>query len=440
MRQRELLAAVLLLALSASACSRLTFVRPDASRGRSEQVAPVYDFRDDDRSRPKVSPRTQLLRAQQQLEANDLDAAEASAPRRMKADSSPRAYPCGGGGGRRARVRRPSAHARPPSCRGNPVPCSALRSWLATTARGRVDFMFHRAPPDSAYANRPPRSPTPASARPAPASTAASDATARGAQLDPGMRARGCAGRRVVPQRCFMSAGFSEAAACTTHARGALRAQIEENLGRQRRFRTLCRRRSTEFRRRHPSVRGNADAPDLADIIRIRAWLGHRLSARIAAGWLRMSRRAAVPVRVWSPPGGEAWSRLEAPLFVRGQRRSYGACWAGAQALHAESASRSNLPRCPSFVPPLKRMADRPGASVRRVTLIAFGLLATRPHLVAGGDFGAARHARPTSRARVPACPAPPPTHRASVSPWPRARNAPRRPAPGVLHFTRDSG
>ncbi|HST45883.1 MAG TPA: type IV pilus biogenesis/stability protein PilW, partial [Luteimonas sp.] len=86
MRQRDVVLGALLLATVGSACSRLTFVRPDASRGRSEQVAPVYDFRDEDRSAAKISPRTQLLRAEQQLGTGDLAAAEASARAALKAD------------------------------------------------------------------------------------------------------------------------------------------------------------------------------------------------------------------------------------------------------------------------------------------------------------------------------------------------------------------
>lgn len=158
MRRHELLLCALLLAVAVSACSRLTFIRPDASRGRSEQVAPVYDFQDRGRSDAKVSPRTQLLRAQQQLEANELDAAEASARGALKGDakSSSAHAVLAVVASRRGRAREAGEHyAR--AAELSPASGAMLSNygtWLCNNGRAAESIAwFDKALQDRAYAN-----------------------------------------------------------------------------------------------------------------------------------------------------------------------------------------------------------------------------------------------------------------------------------------------
>lgn len=87
MRQREALGFVVVACLLATACSRLTFVRPNASRGGSERVAPEYEFRDDDRTTTRMAVRDNLLMGQQRFRAGQLDKAEAHARAALKADA-----------------------------------------------------------------------------------------------------------------------------------------------------------------------------------------------------------------------------------------------------------------------------------------------------------------------------------------------------------------
>lgn len=87
MRQREALAFVVVTCLLATACSRLTFVRPNASRGGSERVAPEYEFRDDERTTTRMAVRDNLLMGQQRFRAGQFDKAEAHARAALKADA-----------------------------------------------------------------------------------------------------------------------------------------------------------------------------------------------------------------------------------------------------------------------------------------------------------------------------------------------------------------
>jgi type IV pilus assembly protein PilF len=65
---------LVLVAVAASGCSRLSFVRPDTSRGNYKQVAPKIEVSDGGR-RSSLAVRDQLLLAEQRLRAGQLDQA-----------------------------------------------------------------------------------------------------------------------------------------------------------------------------------------------------------------------------------------------------------------------------------------------------------------------------------------------------------------------------
>lgn len=86
MPRLELLVALVLLSLSAAACSRLTFIRPDASGGKYEKTSPTYDLRDSDATKRRLATAEHLGLAQSRLIAGQLDAAETEATAALKAD------------------------------------------------------------------------------------------------------------------------------------------------------------------------------------------------------------------------------------------------------------------------------------------------------------------------------------------------------------------
>jgi type IV pilus assembly protein PilF len=91
MPQREVakLATILVLTGSvvlASACSRLTFVRPDVSRGHYEQVA--HEVHIDPRSSARGTAFTMVQVAQSRLASGDYQNAASAAERALKADAS----------------------------------------------------------------------------------------------------------------------------------------------------------------------------------------------------------------------------------------------------------------------------------------------------------------------------------------------------------------
>ena len=78
---------VVLAMLAAAGCSRLTFVKPSAARGDSEQVAPVYDFSEGSRKGgDQGSVRAHLLRGEQALHQGRPVDAEAEARKALKLD------------------------------------------------------------------------------------------------------------------------------------------------------------------------------------------------------------------------------------------------------------------------------------------------------------------------------------------------------------------
>lgn len=87
MRRSALLAAVAATALLASACSRLTFLRPDAGRGDSEQVAPTYELRGESRAeRGRLAARRHVSAAEALLRQRDVDGAEGELRAALKQD------------------------------------------------------------------------------------------------------------------------------------------------------------------------------------------------------------------------------------------------------------------------------------------------------------------------------------------------------------------
>ncbi|GAA4866035.1 type IV pilus biogenesis/stability protein PilW [Luteimonas vadosa] len=87
LRSRQLLlAGVVATCLVATACSRLTFVKADASRGASDRVAPEYNLRDEPRDIGAAVARRHAALAEQRLRAGQLDDAEKEAKAAVKAD------------------------------------------------------------------------------------------------------------------------------------------------------------------------------------------------------------------------------------------------------------------------------------------------------------------------------------------------------------------
>jgi cytoskeleton protein RodZ len=119
---------------------------------------------------------------------------------------------------------------------------------------------------------------------------------------------------------------------------------------------------------------------------------GDRLRrAREAAGLTRaeVSARLKMPVRVVESLETEDWSRLGAPVFVRGQLRSYGRLLGMAtdQVAAAPELMRVEpsvlVPR--SFTPPMQRVAEQVARRLVYIVITAAIAvpvwLATRPHL-----------------------------------------------------------
>lgn len=86
MRLRDALMLAAAIALLASACSRLTFVKPNAQRKGGERVAPEYSFKESASSKRRAEARRRMATAEQQMQAGQLAAAEAEALAAVKAD------------------------------------------------------------------------------------------------------------------------------------------------------------------------------------------------------------------------------------------------------------------------------------------------------------------------------------------------------------------
>jgi type IV pilus assembly protein PilF len=77
---------LVLLALTASGCSRLTFVKPKLERGKYTQVAPDYEVRDDPQDRKRMAAINAETRAAQQLQQGQPEEAERQARAAVAAD------------------------------------------------------------------------------------------------------------------------------------------------------------------------------------------------------------------------------------------------------------------------------------------------------------------------------------------------------------------
>ena len=82
--RRDVLGWLVLATLVATGCSRLAFVKPSASRGDYERVAPEITARETRDGAQRSASHHQLLRAQQSLDEGDLDAARDEATRALK--------------------------------------------------------------------------------------------------------------------------------------------------------------------------------------------------------------------------------------------------------------------------------------------------------------------------------------------------------------------
>ena len=185
--------------------------------------------------------------------------------------------------------------------------------------------------------------------------------------------------------------------------------------------------------------------------------VGRRLrDAREAAGLAlpEVSARLKMPVRVVRALEAEDWAKLGAPVFVRGQLRSY-ARLLGIDAAPVETAAGVAVVEPPVLVPrtytsPLQRFAEHAARrAVYIVMTVAIAIpvwLATRPHadaaLVAGNaaplDAPAAAPVRVAARATAKSAPAAP-----AEGPHPLVASLaslPPREAPAlVLRFDGDS-
>ncbi|MDQ3494682.1 MAG: type IV pilus biogenesis/stability protein PilW [Pseudomonadota bacterium] len=87
MRRRDpLLVAVVAASIVLASCSRLTFVKPDASRGKVDRVAPEYDIRETPRDKNAAAARRHEMLAEERLRSGQLQAAEAEAKSALKAN------------------------------------------------------------------------------------------------------------------------------------------------------------------------------------------------------------------------------------------------------------------------------------------------------------------------------------------------------------------
>ena len=69
MRARDALLMAVVLAFTATACSRLSFVKPSAERGRYHQVAPEYTYSDTRESRTRAQVRAHVAESGRALDA-----------------------------------------------------------------------------------------------------------------------------------------------------------------------------------------------------------------------------------------------------------------------------------------------------------------------------------------------------------------------------------
>lgn len=88
MRARDALLMAVVLAFTATACSRLSFVKPSAERGRYHQVAPDYTYSDTRESRTRAQVRAHVAESGRALDAGDLEQALREAQAAVKLDDT----------------------------------------------------------------------------------------------------------------------------------------------------------------------------------------------------------------------------------------------------------------------------------------------------------------------------------------------------------------
>src|SRR5690606_40859193 len=86
MRGREAVVLAVVVALAAAGCSRLTFVKADASRRGVERVAPDYRFTETEAGKRRSEARRQISLADRHMREGEVDAAVAAARAALKAD------------------------------------------------------------------------------------------------------------------------------------------------------------------------------------------------------------------------------------------------------------------------------------------------------------------------------------------------------------------
>ncbi len=86
MRLHEALLLAAATMLLAGACSRLTFVKPNAQRKGADHVAPEYSFKETAASKRRSEARRRLAAAEQELQAGRLAEAETEARAALRAD------------------------------------------------------------------------------------------------------------------------------------------------------------------------------------------------------------------------------------------------------------------------------------------------------------------------------------------------------------------
>lgn len=86
MRPHSAIAFAIAVSLLAVGCSRLTFIRPNASPGKYEKIAPTYEFKDDPASKQRTAVSNHVALAGDALRAGELDRAAQEAEAALKAD------------------------------------------------------------------------------------------------------------------------------------------------------------------------------------------------------------------------------------------------------------------------------------------------------------------------------------------------------------------
>lgn len=86
MRWRERLLLAAALALAAAGCSRLSFVKPDASRRGVDRVAPEYKFRETEAGKRRTEARWEVAQADRHMRAGDVAEAAKAARAALRID------------------------------------------------------------------------------------------------------------------------------------------------------------------------------------------------------------------------------------------------------------------------------------------------------------------------------------------------------------------